>query len=278
MKITAVMVATYIIDCCLIGTKPCKYFQLNSPWFNERKGVFSKMDLDRLVPERWRLRQNYDDGVSNPGSFPVFLKPEWSENAKGIHRADNPEELQSIRQEIAASKVPYLLQEGASHRREFEIFCLRDYRDNNRFSVFSITETINRREPNPINSIHNRDTQYQDLTDRFSEEQKKTVHGFLNRIGSFAISRLSVRAESPEQLVAGNFQVIELNLYTPMPIHMLDPKYKLRDLWKMIRQYMMYLARLTRVRDRLLVEKPVYTRIMFYNRKSIFTNFKQRGR
>lgn len=273
MKITAVMVATYIIDCCLIGTKPCKYFQLNSPWFNERKGVFSKMDLDKLIPERWRLAQNYDDGVSNPDSFPVFLKPEWSENAKGIHRADNPEELQLIRQKISASKVPYLLQQGASYKREFEIFCLRDYRNSNRFSVFSITETINHKEPNPINSIHNLDTHYQDLTDQFSEEQKKTVCGFLNQIGSFAISRLSVRAQSPERLVAGNFQVIELNLFTPMPIHMLDPKYKPRDLWKMIRRYMMYLARLTRVRDKRLVEKPVYTRIMLYNRKSIFTNF-----
>ncbi len=265
-----------MIDCCLIGTKPCKYFQLNSPWFNERKGVFSKMDLDKLIPDRWRLMQNYDDGVSIPDSFPVFLKPEWSENAKGIHRADNREELRLIRQEIASSKAPYLLQEGASYKREFEIFCLRDYRDRNRFSVFSITETINRREPNPINSIHNRDTHYQDLTDQFCEEQKETIYGYLNRIGSFAISRLSVRAQSPEQLVAGNFQVIELNLFTPMPIHMLDHKYKLRDLWKMIRQTMMSLARLTRVRDKSLVEKPVYTRIMLYNRKGIFTIFKKR--
>ena len=268
------MVATYIVDCCLVGTKPCKYFQLNSPWFNENKGVFSKMDMDRLIPERWRLEQNYDDGVSNPVAFPVFLKPEWSENAKGIHRADNLEELQSIRQKISTSKVPYLLQQGASHQREFEIFGLRDYRNRSRFSVFSITETINRREPNPINSINNPDTHYRDLTDQFSEEQKSAVCEILNQIGSFTISRLSVRADSPERLVTGNFQVIELNLFTPMPIHMLDPKYKLRDLWKMIRQYMMYLARLTRVRDRQLAEKPVYTRIMSYNRKGVFTHFR----
>ncbi len=276
MKITAVMVATYIIDCCLIGTKPCKYFQLNSPWFNERKGVFSKMDLDRLIPKRWRLAQEYDDGVSNPVSFPVFLKPEWSENARGIYRADNVQELQSVRQKIAASNVPYLLQEGASHKREFEIFCLRDYRDSNRFSVFSITETINRREPDPINSIHNGDTHYRDLTDQFSEEQQEIVYGFLRRIGAFAISRLSVRAESPQQLLTGNFQVIELNLFTPMPIHMLDPKYKPRDLWNMIRRYMMCLARLTRARDRHLEEKPVYTRILFYNREGLFANFIKR--
>ena len=273
MKITAVMVATYMIDCCLIGTKPCKYFQLNSPWFNERKGVFSKMDLDRLIPERWRLEQKYDDGMSTPASFPVFLKPEWSENAKGVYRADNAQELQRIRQKIAALKVPYLIQAGASHKREFEIFCLRDYRDNNRFCVFSITETINRREPNPINSVYNPDTVYRDVTDQFSEQQKKIVYGFINRIGSFAISRLSVRTQSPEQLVAGNFQVIELNLFTPMPIHMLDPKYKLRDLWRMIRRYMMCLARLTRGRDKHLAEKPVYTRIMLYNRKSVFADF-----
>lgn len=273
MKITAVMVATYIVDCCLIGTKPCKYFQLNAPWFNERKGIFSKIDLDKLIPERWKLPQNYDDGVSIPSSFPVFLKPEWGENAGGIYRADNPQDLEFIRRKIAASRVPYLLQQGARYNREFEIFCLRDYRDRNQYAVFSITEAINHRETNPINSINNPDTHYRDLTDRFCADQKKTLSELLDQIGVFLISRLSVRSDSLEDLVVGNFQVIELNLFTPMPIHMLDPKYTLRDLWKMIRRYMLSLAHLTRVRDKRLAEKPVYIKIMSYNRENAVANF-----
>ena len=273
MKITAVMVATYITDCCIIGTKPCKYFQLNSPFFDENKGVFSKIDMDKMIPERWRLSQKYDDGVSTPSTYPVFFKPEWGENASGIHRADSANDLKHIRQQIASSRVPYIIQQGATFTREFEIFTLQDFRDKSKNIVFTVTEAENQKEQNPINSINNPDTRYRNRTDEMTDEQINTFSSSLREIGHFSISRLSVRSNSIEDLVAGDFQVIELNLFTPMPIHMLDSKYSLMELWKMVRRYMMYLARLTKVRDKSLKEKPVYTKVMFYNRENALANF-----
>ena len=268
MKITAVMVATYMFDCCLVGTKPCKYFQLNSPYFNNRRGVFSKIDLDQLIPQKWRLPQQYDDGKTMPEDFPVFLKPEWGENAAGIYRADNPQQLQQIRQQIKQAKVPYVLQQGAKESREFEIFSLQHYKDKDRYSVFSVTESTNSREQNPINSINNPDTTYLDVTRQLSEQQKQTLWNLIGQIGRFGISRLSVRADSIQQLIDGNFHVIELNLFTPMPIHLLDTRYGIWDKWKMIRVYMMNLARLTKYRDKTLQQKPIYTKTMFYNREN----------
>jgi 3',5'-cyclic AMP phosphodiesterase CpdA len=268
MKLTAVMVATYIADCCLIGTKPCKYFQFNSPFFNKEKGIFSKIDLDLLFPDEWRLPQRLDDGKFVPEKFPVFVKPEWGENASGIFRADSIAQLADIRSKTMQSGEPYLVQQGASEAREFEIFSLRHPLDPDKYSVYSITEVSNQRELNPVNSIHNPDTEYLDITDQLSEAQKKQLWELLGRVGRFGISRLCVRADSIEDIVDGRFHIIELNLYTPMPIHMLDRKYSNWDRWRMVRAYMMLLARVTKTRDTTLPEKPVYTSSMRYSRHS----------
>jgi D-alanine-D-alanine ligase-like ATP-grasp enzyme len=273
MKITVFLAATYILDCCLVRTKPCKYFQLNSPYFNEQKGIFSKMDIDQLIPMKWRLEQRYEDGSWMPQNYPVFLKPEWGENAAGIFRADNPDQLTDYRDQIKNAKLDYLIQYGALESREFEIFALRDHQDNNTYSVMSITEVRNEREQNPVNSINNEDTCYHDITDRFSVSQKQILWSILERIGSFGIVRLSVRSDSIGDLLTEKFHVIELNLFTPMPIHMMDIKYSRRDLAAMIWEYMMKLAKLTRVRDKSRREKAVYTKLMLYNRHGALAKF-----
>jgi hypothetical protein len=273
MKITVFLAATYILDCCLIRTKPCKYFQLNSPYFNEEKGIFSKMDIDQLIPVEWRLEQRYEDGCWMPENYPVFLKPEWGENAGGIYRADDPNQLTGYRDLIKNSKVNYLIQCGATESREFEIFALRDHQDDSTYSIMSITEAQNEHEQNPVNSINNEDTCYQDITDRFTVTQKQILWQVLERIGNFGIARLSVRSNSIDDLLAKNFHVIELNLFTPMPIHMMDKKYTRWELADMIWEYMMKLAKLTRVRNKSLPEKAVYTKMMLYNRPGAFAKF-----
>ena len=77
MHITILMVLTYIACCVRIGTAPWKYFQLNARHFSGERGIFSKMAIDDLIPERWRLSQTIDADSVVPDSFPVFLKPEW---------------------------------------------------------------------------------------------------------------------------------------------------------------------------------------------------------
>ncbi|MCY3769522.1 MAG: hypothetical protein OXG56_09180 [Gammaproteobacteria bacterium] len=278
MKMTIVMVAAYILDCVLIGTKPCKYFQLNSRYFNNEKGVFSKIDLDKLIPIEWRLAQQYDDAGYIPEHFPVFLKPEWGQNASGIYRADDPVSLREIRQQIGCSQVPYIIQQGALEAREFEIFSLQHHRNKGEYSIFSVTEVINESERNPINGIHNRDTTYHDITEQFSEPQKQILWNTVCQIGQFGISRLSLRANSTEDLLAGRFHIIELNLFTPMPIHMLDPGYTVRDWLGMSLGYMWKLARLTKCRDKTLEEYPIYTKMMLYNRPGRLANLIRKNR
>jgi hypothetical protein len=273
MKVTYLMVATYMLDCVWIRTRPCKYFQLNSPFFNAREGIFSKIDIDRLIPQKWRLPQYYDDGGSMPERFPVFVKPEWGQNASGIYRADNKNDLSRVRQVITSSRIKYLIQLMAPEKLEFEVFYIRHDQDPEQFAHLTITQVINELETNPINSIYNSNTSYREITDQFSEQQKLELWRLLSEIGRFGIARVGLRANSIDDILASRFHIIEINLFAPMPINMLDARYGPFALWKMLRVYMMSLARITKARNRALKPKPVFTKIMLYNRSSPFLNY-----
>lgn len=273
MKITVTMVILYILYCIRIGTKPCKYFQLNSPCFDRHEGIFSKLDIDQYIPEEWRLEQRYDDGEVVPEYWPVFVKPEWGQNAAGVERADSTQELADIRKRTKKERVKFLLQQAAPESREFEIFSMRHHNDQNNYAVLTVTEAVNESEPNPINGIYNPSTKYVEITEQFDSTQLGQLWQQMNRIGHFNISRASVRADSLEDLMAGRFHVIEVNLFLPMPINMLDRRYGLKQIFDMIRRYMMSLARITKARDKSLPEKPVFTKIMLYHRESRLLNF-----
>ena len=267
------MVTMYILYCIRIGTKPCKYFQLNSPRFDRRSGIFSKLDIDQDIPEKWKLDQRLDDGHYLPTEWPVFIKPEWGQNASGVERADGPEDLERIRARIKKHEIRYLVQQAAPEKREFEVFSIRDSLDKENYAVFTVTEAVNDTEPNPINGIYNPGTSYVEITDQFDRSELHQLWRHVNSIGNFNISRASLRANSTADLLAGKFHVIEVNLFLPMPINMLDRRFSRSQIFAMIRRYMLSLARITKARDKSLPEKPVFTKIMLYNRKSNLLNY-----
>jgi len=196
MNITALMVLTYIAYCFRIGTLPWRYFQLNARYFSREHGIFSKLVLDQLTPERWRLPQHIDGPDLQPDSFPVFLKPEWGQNARGIHRADNLEQLNLLRRKLASEPQRYLLQEAAPGSCEFEIFGIDIDRDDETHDVLTVTEAVNSSEAFPINSKFNQQTRYVEITDEFSAEEHSIMSGYLSTLGKFGISRLSQGAWS----------------------------------------------------------------------------------
>ncbi|MYJ53141.1 MAG: hypothetical protein F4093_10930 [Gammaproteobacteria bacterium] len=257
-----VMVGTYTLACIAARTRPWKYFQLNAPWFNLEKGIFSKLDLNVLFPAQWRLELDLLDAEFRPARYPVWLKPEWGENANGVFCVGNETEYQQIKDRIVESGRSYVVQQAATGKREFELFTIQDCPDSESYAVFSITEVTNGTHRYPVNGIYNPETSYHDISDRLQPDQKTQILEWIVKIGRFPISRLCVRADSIEDVVSGNFQIIEINLYTPMPIHLLDSRYSNRDCWSMIRHHMLALARATRNRDRSRQEKPVYTRML----------------
>jgi hypothetical protein len=260
------MILTYIASCFRIGTVPWRYWQINSRYFSAEQGVFSKLSTDLLIPPQWRLTQSVDSDSLTPSSYPVFLKPEWGQNAHGIHRAEDHKQLQTLRTRLKKEPQRYLLQEAAPGQREFELFSIDSNRSDDKHDIFTVTEAKNESEEFPINSKYNRHTRYVDITSEFSAEQQQAMAGFLSEIGEFGISRMSVRADSNEDLLAGNFHVIEINLFLPMPINLLDESYSWSQKLRFIRKSMMSLAQATKLIKHSEYKQPIFARMMLYGK------------
>ena len=250
MFIRIAQVCIYIVFCTVLRVGPWRYFQLNARYFNHNKGIFSKLDIDQLIPPRWRLPQWVDNSGIVPASYPVFLKPEWGQNSKGIQRADSLPEFEQLRLLKPHSKVQYLVQQGAKQKIEFEIFIIPAVSDGANECI-SITQVINRSgEDFPINGIHNVATAYLDITDQLSRQQKQQLYTTLRTIGSFNISRMGLRANSIEDVLSGNFSIIEINLFFPMPLILLCSNVSLRAKWQFIIRNMWLLARVTKAMNK----------------------------
>jgi hypothetical protein len=201
---------------------PWHFFQLNSGYFNSTKSIFSKLDMDRFIPERWRLQQLEDDGDTAP-EFPVFLKPEWGQNAHGIFFIRNGDELDEARKTKVVKRTAYLLQEVAREKREYELFYIRSATDHQSCGLLSVTEVKNRNQLDPvINGVYNKDSSYYDITTDFTATEQEILWTMLKSVGSFRIARVGLCANSKQDLLLGNFHIIEVNIFLPFPLILMD--------------------------------------------------------
>lgn len=230
------------------GVAPWRFFQLNAPYFNDEKGYFSKLDIEQYIPNRWRLKSiNFplDMDISeikqvllDTYQYPFFLKPEWGQNGYGVFRIRDTKELNEALMIIEQSHIPYFAQEAGEDVCEFEIFYVRCPKSDNEAAVFSVAESRSYAgESLPVHSVHH-GTRYHDMTDEFSYLEIKKVLEHVLSIGSFRMARVGVKADSKEALIEGKFQVIEINLFTPMPLNLLD----LNQSWRVKRMFIWELS------------------------------------
>lgn len=241
------LVFQYLFACLRYGAVPWNFFQLNSTYFNEAKGIFSKLEMDSHIPGQWRLPQYYFDREVAPESYPVFLKPEWGQNSIGIVRVDNESEYLAFDSLVREKAMPYIVQQTASGRIEFEIYYLRSPELPDDFAVFSITQVVNSSQVrHPINSIHNPYTAYLDITPTFSARELQDIWNYLRTIGNFRMARICLKADSKEDLLQGTFQVVEINLFLPMPLALLAKNVREEKKLQLIEAIMMVTARLVK--------------------------------
>lgn len=211
-----------MFSCLRKRAVPWHYYQLNGHYFNTSKGIFSKLDIDEYIPEKHRLRQTLFDPSVLPDSYPVFLKPEWGQNSNGIARIDNRDQFLIFAEKSGDLRIPYIVQEAAPTKKEYEIYYLRSPEKNQNYSYLSVTETVNLSgEAYPINTIHNSSTLYSEITPMFAREDLAQIWHLFGEIGNFRMSRVGVKAKNPEALVRGEFKIIEINLFLPMPLVLL---------------------------------------------------------
>jgi hypothetical protein len=241
------LIFQYLYACLRYRVAPWNFFQLNSNYFNEAKGIFSKLEMDSHIPGQWRLPQYYFDREVVPESFPVFLKPEWGQNSIGIVRIENESEYLAFDRHVRKKAMPYIVQQTAPGRMEFEMYYLRSPELPDDFAVLSITQVVNTSQVrHPINSIHNPDTAYLDITPAFSAQELRDIWNYLRVIGKFRMARICLKADSKEELLQGIFQVVEINLFLPMPLVLLAKNVGEEKKQQLIATIMMVTARLVK--------------------------------
>ncbi|WP_022942062.1 hypothetical protein [Psychromonas hadalis] len=246
MLIRLSLVFTYIFYCIRLRVAPWCYFQLNAPYFNEQRDLFSKLDMDKRIPEQWLLEQYMDLGTHDPSIYPVFVKPEWGQNSQGVVRVDNLLQLNVLRQQRTSRHPFYLIQQAASESREFELFMIPATHDLQQFSTLSVTETCNRSgEKLPVNGIYNQDSYYKNCASQLTESQLQKIWDHLKQMGNYRIARYGVRANSLDDLIAGHFHVVEINLYVPMPLLLLVENVTLKEKRQFINRNMKQLVLVT---------------------------------
>jgi D-alanine-D-alanine ligase-like ATP-grasp enzyme len=227
--LAAQLIFHYILWCIRLCILPWRYFQLNAKYFNSEKGYFSKLEIDVMIPERWRLPQYSVESKQIPKYFPVFIKPEWGQNSYGIRRIDNIEQYRTLN--TLRTKMPFMVQEASKKAKEYEIFYIAapnrysDKAGQSQFdcAVLTIVEVENLKDKTyPINSINNKDTNYQDITNEFNDQEIMTVKKILQELPYFRIARVGLKANSKKDFLAGDFDIIEINLFAPMPLNLLD--------------------------------------------------------
>ena len=242
MILRSAIVLLYILSCALLRARPWRYFQLNADYFNQSMGLFSKQEINDLIPLQWRLTQFRDDGITLPEQFPVFVKPEWGQNSIGVFRIEDAKQLNQFRSVNTNNPTSSIIQQPGTGTQEIEIFFVDTGNDPHLPSLMSITHVVNDSSDRlPVNSIYNPHSHYCDITQRLDNQQRLQLWQHLKRIGKFRIARVGVRTECLEELIAGKFKVIEVNLFVPFPLSFLCPhmgwrkktKLMLRMVWSM---------------------------------------------
>ncbi len=263
--INITLVSIYIVDSLRMLTAPWRFFQINAQHFSKHKGIYSKLVIDHMIPAKWRLQQcPLVDGYLPP-EYPVFIKPEWGENGQGVVRADSPEQYQQLVNSRANADRQHIVQQAAPGMREFEVYTVYEHADKP--LLMTVTEAVNDSHLYPVNSIKNGTTRYLDITGQFSAAQLDTLAGYKREIGKFGHSRVCLRANSIAELLTGRFHVVELNLFTPMAINLMDARYSLGRQLRFIGRVAHALALATKALDHERCTDPVFSRMMMYRHR-----------
>ncbi len=224
---------------------PWHYFQLNSRYFNAKKGIFSKLDIDKCIPQKYRLHQYVYTSKRIPSTFPVFLKPEWGQNSNGIYRVAHQEEYIEFEKVTKKVDIPYIVQETAQGDKEFEIYYLRSPKQRKSYAFLSVTQVENQgNDTHPINSIYNPSTAYRDITNIFSNKDLQQIWQIVGAIGNFRMARVGVKADSIDSLLQGKFKIIEINLFLPLPLILLSYNVQRLEKFRIIGKTMTLAAQL----------------------------------
>lgn len=250
------IVIYFIYYSLLQGIHPWRFFQINADYFNEQKWIFSKYEIEKNIPTKWKLndyilnlndsKSKWEEKITSNFSFPLFLKPEWGQNSHGIFRVDEKKYLKEVLKKIKKLDTPYICQELANYEKEYEVLYVRSKNQIGSFSIFSITETINTSwEKHAIQWI-NHGSKYRDITNKFSKEELKEIENKAKTIWNFNLARVWIKANNPKWILKWDFKVFEINIFVPFSLNLLDETISKENRHEFLKSFVKALAHTTK--------------------------------
>jgi len=230
---------------------PLAFFQLNAEHFNVEKKIYSKYDIEKNIPKKYKLhswlvgKHTKAKHIKEQLDFPVFLKPEWWENSHGVFKANDTYELKNILKKIKREKIPYLYQQASSYKDEFDILYIKDTTNPKKYALISISKLLsNSDEAYPINMIKH--GIIRDRTSDFSEKQLQDIYDTVREMWDFKLARISIKADSIDDIKNGTFQVFEMNIFLPLLPAIKDKTYSLLQRERILLSYISLLTKAVR--------------------------------
>lgn len=258
----------FVCYCLKSWVNPWNFFQIHSNFFDSKKWIFSKLDLEKSIPKRWRLPSvkisswdTYETFLKNV-SFPIVWKPEWWQNAHGVRLLRDSHEFSAFLQNAKNSEIPYLIQEFSNLDYEYELSFTKD--QNNLITLWSLVEVENI-DQTKINSIHGR-SRYIERLWEISQEEREKLQQYLMKLNNFKIARVWIKSSSIKDLISWNFKIFEINIFIPLPLKLLAENISKKEKISFLKAYTKNMVTLTKFRT-----KSEYKEVFF---RKIFLHYK----
>lgn len=223
-----VILTTYFRACIQLRVLPWRFFGINQHGIHPKKGVFCKSIIQNFIPPEYQLPLvtlganedivSWQNKISSL-NYPVIIKPDLGQNSKHIHIAYNSEDKCISKQR----KIPvdFVAQQVATGI-EYDILFISNEVDKN-YSLFSIVELSqpNMQEKIPIHGIY-QGTQYKEINHLIEPQKLRKFAQKIQTEFNFKFARIGVKAQSLDDLLNFNFKTIEVNLFLPLCLNVLD--------------------------------------------------------
>jgi len=271
LPVTALAKANYALDHGEIGIGSKFHTQSQ---FAQHCFPATQLLHEQLSPAQ-RLQQV--EQFAEGHGWPLILKPDTGMVGKGILQLHSAEQAG---QRIADIACNYLLQKFCDLPEEYGIFYVRlngqsllsginqkhfpEVTGNGKSTLLQLARAHPRYSkhwatflqyheldtvPGKAETVrlsfigsHTMGCMFTDDSDIATDALRQAVFAICDPQPGFNYGRLDVRAKSRKTLQAGEFAVIEINGVSSLPTHMFDPRYSLREAYRVFMQHGRYLV------------------------------------
>jgi hypothetical protein len=190
---------------------------LNYKHLQIKKGIYSKHKLNQLIPKKNKLiSQKLSEFQTKPKiKYPIILKPDWGESSLSIFKINSNKELKEIIKQKEIRIDNYFIQEFDNSNIEYDIIFIKNIKTN-QLEISEIT-TVSTKNKDKITGINNNSI-YKTISNKFTPLELNQILQNLSWLkNKFNIGKITLKANSHQDLILNLSKVIEINILFPLP-------------------------------------------------------------